>query len=135
GLAHCHAKKIVHRDFKPLNVLMLPDGTTKITDFGAVKDAARGVEDAASGELADLRRSLGGLQGTPPYMPPEQWSATSPIDFRADLYALGVTLFEMLTGEFPILPQKRSIAGWAEAHAHVEPASIRALRPDVHPRL
>src|SRR5207244_155025 len=59
GLAHCHGKKTVHRDFKPLNVMMTQDGTAKVTDFGTVKFAAleSGAEEVDASGQADLRRT------------------------------------------------------------------------------
>jgi WD40 repeat protein len=133
GLAHCHGKGVVHRDFKPLNVLLTAKGEAKLTDFGTVKFAALETHGESDGPevVSDLRRTAGGhLQGTPPYMPPEQWARGATVDFHADLYALGVTLFELLTGAFPIQPAERTLAGWARAHAETKPASLRALRPE-----
>src|SRR5262249_42712100 len=117
GLTHCHARGIVHRDFKPQNVLMTKDGIAKLTDFGTVKFAALDVSDVPSVSLPeDVRRTVGGqLQGTPPYMPPEQWGAGGTVDHRADLYALGVSLFEMLTDRLPFLPDERTIPAWVAA--------------------
>lgn len=96
ALAHAHAAGLVHRDIKPANVL-LEDAEVgdvpraKVTDFGIAK--------AAEGLGADLTRT-GTVLGTPKYLSPEQIEGTEP-DARTDLYALGVVLFEMLTGRPP----------------------------------
>jgi tRNA A-37 threonylcarbamoyl transferase component Bud32 len=88
GLAAAHENGIVHRDVKPGNILFRRDGTPLLSDFGIAK--------RLSGD-SDLT-STGMFLGSPNYMAPEQ-SEAGPIDGRADIYALGVILFEMLTGE------------------------------------
>ncbi|MDQ1711289.1 MAG: eukaryotic-like serine/threonine-protein kinase [Frankiaceae bacterium] len=90
ALAAAHAAGLVHRDVKPENVLVTPDGSVKVADFGL----ARAIE-ASHYTVAD-----GTLLGTVAYLAPEQ-VASGAADPRADLYALGVVLFEMLTGQVP----------------------------------
>jgi serine/threonine protein kinase len=85
ALQYAHDKGIVHRDIKPENLLLDREGRIKIADFG----------------IAALMGTEGEEAGTPPYMAPEQSGRSSGIDHRADLYALGVVLYEMLTGERP----------------------------------
>ena len=90
GLAAAHAAGVVHRDLKPANVLVDRGGRVVLTDFGI----ARALSDEAAGARTQ------GVVGTPLYMAPEQL-AGAPVDVRADLYALGLMLFEMLTGARP----------------------------------
>lgn len=89
ALAAAHDQGVIHRDIKPENVFIRGDGTLKILDFGIAKVAS---EEAA----------LGGLAGTPAFMPPEQaiGDLMGPIDARADLWAAGATMFTLLTGRF-----------------------------------
>jgi serine/threonine-protein kinase len=88
GLAAAHAVGVIHRDLKPDNVLLGRDGSIKLTDFGIAKVAA------------SVRMTQGAI-GTPAYMAPEQVTGAETIDARADVYALGVMLFEMATGALP----------------------------------
>ena len=88
GLAYAHAAGIVHRDLKPGNLMLLPDGTVKVLDFGLAKTKGR-----------TLTRS-GAQLGTAAYMAPEQICGEA-VDGRTDLWALGVVMFEMLTGRRP----------------------------------
>ena len=104
ALAAAHAAGLVHRDVKPENVLVTEDGTVKVADFGL----ARAVE-ASAYSVAD-----GTLLGTVAYLAPEQVT-TGAADPRADLYALGVVLFEMLTGRVPFTGD----TPLAVAYAHV----------------
>jgi serine/threonine protein kinase/TolB-like protein len=102
GLAAAHEKHIVHRDLKPANVFLTTDGTVKILDFGLAKFLERTpLEDAETVSVGPSGATeLGRVLGTMAYMAPEQARGGS-VDARADLFAFGVVLYEMLAGERP----------------------------------
>ena len=93
GLAYAHARGVVHRDIKPANILISKEGNVKIVDFGIA--TIHGGD-----EQSDLTRD-GMTLGTPSYMAPEQFQNTRSVDRRADIYSLGVALYEMVTGKRP----------------------------------
>ena len=119
ALDYAHRHGIIHRDIKPGNVLF-SDGHALITDFGF----ARALNEAR-GRLTPA----GLVVGTPVYMSPEQASGWEDLDGRADIYSLGCTLFEMLTGE-PPFTATTPLAVLAR-HAGEMPPSIRVVRPEV----
>jgi serine/threonine-protein kinase len=116
ALETAHAAHVIHRDIKPANLFLSEDGKLKLLDFGVAK-AAFNVE--ADGE---------GLQivGTPEYMAPEQ--ARGSADERSDIYALGVVLFELLSGHLP--HEGESPVLLLDAKFRKEPASLRTLVPE-----
>ena len=112
-----HEHGIVHRDLKPANIKLRPDGAVKVLDFGLAK--ALGAPGTASGSAADAAQSptltnqataAGIILGTAAYMAPEQ-ARGRVVDRRADIWAFGVVLFEMLTGKRPFAAT-RSATRW-----------------------
>jgi hypothetical protein len=95
GLQYAHDRNVVHRDIKPENVLLDSTGQVKIADFGLAK-STKAMADAARVS------HTGQVVGTPHYLAPEQMETPAAVDHRADLYSLGVMLYEMLTGELPL---------------------------------
>ena len=95
GLQYAHDAGIVHRDIKPENILFDRHGHLKIADFGLAKLAVETSQDVS---LTGSRQAMGTLH----YMAPEQWEAPAQVDHRADVYALGVLLYEMTTGRLPM---------------------------------
>jgi serine/threonine protein kinase len=111
ALEYAHDKGVVHRDIKPENVLLDRDGRVKIADFG----------------IASLVGATDEKSGTPPYMAPEQKNGS--VDKRADVYALGVVLYEMLTGERPamdvVAPSRK-----VELDVRIDEMVLRALEKE-----
>jgi serine/threonine protein kinase len=93
ALHYAHQRQVVHRDVKPDNIMLLPDGRAKLTDFGLAKDYS----DAGD---QDLTRAASGL-GTPFFMAPEQFVNAKNAGALCDVYSLGATLYNLVTGELP----------------------------------
>src|SRR3984957_19606907 len=117
ALAAAHAKGVVHRDLKPGNIFLCEDGTSKVLDFGMSKLAA-----------AESLTQAGYTLGTPEYMAPEQCIGAA-VEARTDIYALGVLMYEALTGELPIIAQIRREL--LDLHQRQVPAPMRVRRPDL----
>lgn len=123
GLEAVHACGVVHRDFKPSNLMLAAGGVAKIADFGVAKMRHRSRDDNQS----DLE---GEIVGTPFYLSPEQ-TLGHRTDHRVDIYALGVTLFRMFTGRFPFNAQHR----WELFRMILDSPvpSIREFNPEASP--
>ncbi len=130
AVAYAHAREIVHRDLKPTNVLLGPFGETLVIDWGlacAINERGDAVAPSPSGP--DLTRA-GHIAGTPGFMSPEQ-ARGEPLDARADVYALGATLFCVLAGEPPHPAERASeMIGRAAAEQPVDWSRIAAGVPD-----
>jgi len=119
GSAHAHA--IVHRDVKPQNVLLDPEGSAKVTDFGI----ARSLRD--DGLTADGR-----VLGTTDYVSPEQ-ALGHDVDGQSDIYSLGIVLYEMLVGDVPFHGENQ--VSVAMKHVREDLPDVQVMRPDVSARL
>lgn len=130
GIAAAHRQNIVHRDLKPLNIMIqehLPiNEGLKILDFGLAK--------IKSGELLGsfVQAKTTGLMGSPFYMAPEQWSDEEP-DARADIYSLGVILYQMLAGDVPF--RGSSIPAIMKKHLTQTPPTMQSMGRDVPPQI
>src|SRR6516164_5041150 len=123
GLAHAHARLIIHRDVKPANILLTADRAPVLVDFGLGLDEAQ-----AAG------RMLGIVSGSPGYMSPEQIAGTAHrIDGRTDIYSLGVVLYEMLCGYLP--HRSNDVLELMRQVREDEPQPPRQLVPDIPPEL
>lgn len=119
AISYAHKNKVIHRDIKPGNILLTSDDTVKITDFGIAK--VFGIEGLTS---------VGVMMGTPWYSSPEQILGGK-IDERTDIYSLGVTLFEMLTGKVPFESPPGSEFEIVRAHVEKEPPPPRSINPAI----
>ncbi|MBK7403316.1 MAG: serine/threonine protein kinase [Phycisphaerales bacterium] len=132
AVAAAHRRGVIHRDLKPGNILVTPDGTPKILDFGLAKV----VETPGSESAISAISEPGRIAGTLAYMSPEQARGDEPaIDTRSDVYALGVVLYELLTGRLPYPIDRGNLLGAVRTiceQAPTRPSSIdRALQGDI----
>ncbi|MEU1668862.1 protein kinase [Streptomyces sparsogenes] len=121
GLEASHARGIVHRDIKPANVMLTPDGGVKVMDFGIAR-AVQSAESALTG--------TGTVLGSAPYMAPEQ-ATGGEVDGRTDLYAVGVMLFQLLSGRLPF--EEDSVPALLYKHVHVAPPALAEVGVGVPP--
>jgi serine/threonine-protein kinase len=118
--AFAHRRGIIHRDFKPHNVMVGPDGRLKVTDFGIAR--------AGASEMTET----GSIMGTAQYLSPEQAQGQR-VGAQSDLYSIGVILYEMLTGRVPFAGD--SAVSIALKHVGEQPPRMTEFRRDIHPRL
>src|SRR5262245_55408441 len=126
ALDYAHRQGIVHRDLKPSNVLIDQEGHAFVSDFGLARPAAPSSE---SSQITDV----GVVMGTLEYMSPEQASGQKDIDGRSDIYALGVILFQMLTGSLPF--SASNPMDLILMHRQAPVPSALTLRPDLPRRI
>lgn len=114
--------QVIHRDIKPSNIFLIKDASlgelAKLLDFG--------IADFLSSQAEEMRSHS--FVGTVAYGSPEQFSGAV-IDARSDIYSLGITMFETLTGYFPIMAEANTIESWAQAHQQLPPQRLRDVDP------
>lgn len=116
ALEHAHSRGIIHRDIKPHNIMILKDGTVKVADFGIAR--------VSSAQSTLTREALGSVH----YISPEQ-AKGSKIDYRSDLYSLGVVMYEMLTGQPPYDGETPVSVAIKHINANAQPP--RAINPQI----
>jgi serine/threonine protein kinase len=129
GLQHAFEKGLIHRDVKPDNLMLADDGTVKVLDFGLARlhDTVDAVAEKGLGD--GQLTAAGSVMGTPDYIAPEQAADAHSADIRADLYSLGCTLYQLLTGQVPFAGS--TLAAKLRAHAERKPVPMVLLRQDV----
>jgi serine/threonine protein kinase len=128
GLQHIHEQGLVHRDVKPSNLMLTPQGQVKVLDLGV----ARLLKPAQEGPISAYGQFLGTLD----YMAPEQCMDSHSADIRSDIYSLGCTWYFLLAGRPPFAPPEfQSIFQKMKAHAETPAPSIRNLHPNSPPAL
>ncbi|MDH4218127.1 MAG: protein kinase, partial [Candidatus Aminicenantes bacterium] len=121
GLEEAHRLGVVHRDLKSSNIMIDKDGNVRIMDFGIARSLKK-KDDTGVGVMV----------GTPEYMSPEQVESAD-VDHRADIYSLGIIIFEMLTGRVPF--QGQTPVSIALMHRKAQPPNPRGINPEIHEEL
>ena len=117
ALKHAHSKGVIHRDIKPQNIMLLKDGTIKVTDFGIARFSRNETQTMTD-------RAIGSVH----YIAPEQ-AKGSVIDEKADIYSVGVMLYEMLTGRLPF--EADNAVSVAIMQMQAKPKPLREINPDI----
>lgn len=126
AVQHAHERGVIHRDLKPANILVNSEGMPKVLDFGIARALDSDMPDVT------LHTDGGQLIGTLAYMSPEQVGGRSEqVDTRADVYALGVLLYELMSGQHPIPMKGRSLTEAVRAICEQEPVPLHVLRPEL----
>jgi serine/threonine protein kinase len=139
GLAYAHSKGVIHRDVKPENLLIRGDERVCVTDFGLVKTAVAETEMLPEGllESGNGVTCVGAFLGTPRYAAPEQWGAAERVGPPADVYALGVILYELCCGRRPFDDDEESVPPMDLVRRNLvqPPPDPRDFNPNVPPEL
>ena len=131
GLQHAHEQGMVHRDMKPHNLMLTPDGTVKILDFGLASLSSETIatsDDVSQSTDTSLTR-VGCVMGSPDFISPEQATDARQADIRSDIYSLGATLYYLLCGQPPF--SDGGVDQRLKDHAETAPVAINRLRHDV----
>ena len=120
ALAYAHARGVIHRDVKPSNIMIAGDHAV-LVDFGVAQAVIEAIDDRITG--------TGHYVGTTQYMAPEQFAASSDVDGRADVYSLGVVIFEVLTGRFP--DEDTSTGVTSQSRKHRTQRTLAGLRSEI----
>jgi serine/threonine-protein kinase len=138
ALATAHSWGVIHRDLKPGNVMLVPDPEmaggerVKVLDFGLAKIAAE-LEDFEEAATQGFSTYAGAILGTPAYMAPEQCQEAATVDEKADVYSLGIILYECLSGRLPF--SAKGAVDLMAMHIHVPPPPLQELLEGAHPDL
>jgi serine/threonine protein kinase/ABC-type sugar transport system substrate-binding protein len=122
GLAYAHSQGVIHRDLKPSNIMLDDTGNAYLTDFGLAKLVE------ATGEIT----KTGNIVGTPAYMSPEQLRG-EPLDYRCDIYSLGVILYNMIVGRLPFDTTTSDLVSVIYQHLEKPPIPPREVNPNIPP--
>ncbi len=134
GLQYAHERGMVHRDIKPQNLMLTPDGQVKILDFGLARFAMETAPTPLAALPADPSLTqVGIVMGTPDYIAPEQAKDAHTADIRADIYSLGCTLYDLLAGHAPFA--EGTLTTKVIAHTERMPTPLNKVRGDVLPEL